>query len=113
MSKKLRLALRCYADKEGDQWQAFCLDLNLAAQAASFDEARRKLHSMIDEYVYDALAGEDQEHADYLLSRKAPFFCFAKYYWYLTLYKIGVMHDGIRRLFTEPVRMPRAPYKHA
>ncbi len=110
-----RLILRCYAEKEGNQWQAFCLDLGLAAQAASFDEAKHKLGHMIHEYVYDALAGEDKAHADTLLRRRASFGYWAKYYWYVFLCRIGSIHREIRRLFNEPLPLTinHRPYNHA
>lgn len=109
-----RLILRCFAEKEGNQWQAFCLDLGLAAQAASFDEAKNSLERMIREYVYDALVGEDRAHVDVLLNRRAPFSYWAKYYWYFALCKVGSIHKEIRRLFKEPLPLTvQRPYNHA
>lgn len=67
-----QLVVRCYAVKEQGSWVAVCVDFSLAAQGDSFDEVKQKLDLQIREYVYDALAGEDHEHAGYLLSRKAP-----------------------------------------
>ena len=78
--KPSRLVLRCYAEKVDNQWQAFCLDFTLAAQADSFEQARRKLEKMILAYVYDALAGEDRQHAGELLTRRAPLKYWAKYW---------------------------------
>jgi predicted RNase H-like HicB family nuclease len=69
--KPTDLVLRCYAEKAGDQWQAFCLDFCLAAQGDTLSEAKEKLESMIAEYVYDALAGEDRDFGPQLLSRRA------------------------------------------
>jgi 1,4-dihydroxy-2-naphthoyl-CoA synthase len=40
------LILHCFADKSGDQWQAFCLDLTLAAQGDTFEDARAKLDAV-------------------------------------------------------------------
>lgn len=72
--------VRCVANRVGDQWQAFSLEFGLAAQADTFPLARRKLDEMIRSYLYDALAGEDREHAEELLSRRAPWWAFARYY---------------------------------
>lgn len=72
--------VRCVANKDGDQWQAFSLEFGLAAQADTFPLARRKLDGMIQSYLYDALVGEDREHARELLSRRAPWWVFARYY---------------------------------
>ena len=70
--KVSQIYLRCYVEPSGGQWQAFCVDLDLAAQAESFAEAKEKLDRIINYYVYDALEGEDKAHAESLLCRKAP-----------------------------------------
>jgi hypothetical protein len=67
-----QLVVRCYAEPEGSQWVAVCVDLSLAAQADSLEEAKEKLDAQIREYIFDALAGEDRAHAGQLLTRKAP-----------------------------------------
>lgn len=74
------LLVRCVAYKTGDQWQVFSLEFGLAAQADTFAVARRKIEAMIQSYLYDALAGEDREHAGELLSRRAPWWAFARWY---------------------------------
>lgn len=74
------LLVRCVANKSGDQWQVFSLEFGLAVQADSFAVARRKMEAMLDSYLYDALAGEDREHAEELLSRRAPWWVFARWY---------------------------------
>ena len=103
-----QLVLRCYAEKAASgQWQAFCLDFDLAAQADTFEAARVKLDSMMSEYVYDALAGEDREHAHDLLRRRAPWWMWARYYWQTWLKRM----DPTRRPFREPI--PLVPAGHA
>jgi hypothetical protein len=94
-----KMVLRCYAKKEQGKWQAYCLDLCLAAQADNFEEAKRKLKEQIASYVYDAVAGPDQEHADYLLNRTAPFWFVLKYEAYVVLQHVGGMGDNVRRAF--------------
>lgn len=74
------LIVHCFYEKKDGQWQAFSLQFGLAAQADSFEEARRKLESMVRSYVYDALAGEDRDHAQELMSRKATRAVYVKYY---------------------------------
>lgn len=74
------LLVRCVANKTGGQWQAFSLEFGLAAQADTFAVVRRKLEAMLESYLYDALAGEDREHAAELLSRRAPWWVFARWY---------------------------------
>lgn len=99
--KPNNLLLRCFAKKEDDQWSAVCLDLCLAAQADSFEDARKKLEAHIIEYVHDALAGEDHEYADQLLNRKAPLSQWLEYYWYKLLIQMGQTKDSIHRLFNQ------------
>ncbi len=97
------LILRCYAERKDDQWQAYCLDLCLAAQADTFDEAKRKLSWMISDYLEEALVGEDKAYANQLLSRKAPLFSWIRYF-RLRLVRV---HKDFTRLFILPV--PLAP----
>jgi len=75
------LLMRCFAERIDGQWQAFCVDLNLAAQADSVAEVKAKLDSMIESYLFDALSGDDQEHAGDLLNRRAPVDIMVRYYW--------------------------------
>lgn len=90
-----QLFVRCFAERRGTQWQAFCLDFNLAAQADSFDEAKKKLEAQIDEYVHDALAGEDRAHAGTLLvRRKAPFSIRARYQAYRWAWRLRGLFPG-------------------
>lgn len=63
--------LRCYAKKDGDVFVAVCIDLCLAAQGETIQEAVQKLDSQIEFYVTDVMENE-KEYAEQLLSRKAP-----------------------------------------
>jgi len=74
------MKLRCYAQREGDQWVAVCIDFNLAAQADTYSAARRKLHEQVIWYFYDATAGDDKAHGMELLFRKAPASLLARYH---------------------------------
>lgn len=96
------LILRCYATNYVGVWEAFCLDLNLAAQGDSFTEVKAKLEAQIESYIVDALTVH-REYADQLLNRKAPFVLWARYYFLrsLTLFYRFVSHfskDGLSRL---------------
>lgn len=77
--RQFRFVIRCYAQRRGDQWQAFSLELGLAAQADTLLEVKRKLEIMIGCYVHDAVAGEDRDHAYELLSRRAPWWAYVQY----------------------------------
>ena len=71
--------LRCYAKKEQSHWVAVCIDLSLAAQADTANEAIEKLEAMIDSYINEAL-GIHKDYAKQLLSRKAPLSQMLSYY---------------------------------
>ena len=71
--------VRCYVKRSEDQWVAVCIDLCLAAQGDSLQEAKEKLESQVNDYVFEALT-VDREHARALLSRKAPLQNRAEYY---------------------------------
>lgn len=75
-----KLMLRCYAERKDSLWLAYCLDFSLAAQADTLDEAKTKLEAQIREYVHDALAGVDRPHAPLLLTRRAPWAYWFKYW---------------------------------
>ncbi len=75
------LIIHCLFERHGDQWQAFSLEFGLAAQASSIDEAESKLQSMVESYVFDALVGEDKEHASTLLKRRATMSVYVRYYY--------------------------------
>ena len=70
--KPIDLIVRCMAWRDGDLWIATSIDLGLAAQGHTRDEARDALHAQISTYVRDAMT-RDSSHVDVLLERKAPF----------------------------------------
>jgi hypothetical protein len=78
--KPIDLKLRCYAEQEENTtWFAICIDLNLAAQADTFEEVRAKLHTMVRDYVMEALT-VDAQHIEDLIPRKAPWPFLLRYY---------------------------------
>ncbi|MDD2558236.1 MAG: hypothetical protein RBR43_05675 [Desulfuromonadaceae bacterium] len=102
--KPRNLILRCYAEKKEAHWQAFCLDLNLAAQGDGLEDVKARLDEMINSYVYDATAGDDQEYAGQLLPRRAPLGFWLKYYWY----KLGYCaKSGFNKPFS--INLPMVP----
>lgn len=119
------LFVRCYAERKGIHWQAFCIDFSLGAQGDSLAEVKAKLEAQIREYVFDALCGEDREHSEYLFARRAPL-RFRLRYEYIRvlcglvrrLAKLAASHGASRRLregshvpFREPVPLVPA-YAH-
>lgn len=87
--RKHTIRVRSFAERLPDgQWQAFCVTFNLAVQADSLPEARRKLDKMVQDYIHDATKGEDREHCEMLLRRRAPLYFWMKYL--LTLFLVRV-----------------------
>ncbi|MEA1049250.1 hypothetical protein U5801_05445 [Lamprobacter modestohalophilus] len=75
-----QLRLRCYAEHQGPRlWVAVCIDLCLAAQGETCEEARNKLDAQIDQYVEEAFT-VDRAYFDQLIPRKAPLRQRVKYY---------------------------------
>jgi hypothetical protein len=97
------LFLRCFAERRDNQWQGFCIDLNLAAQGDSLEEVECKLEAMIADYVYDALAGEDRNHAFQLMHRKAPLSLRWRYYFYSFFTRCSSWKSEIVRTFREQI----------
>jgi hypothetical protein len=65
-------SLRCYAEgREGD-WEAICLDLDIAVQGRSFEEVFRSLQEGISLYL-ESVADLPPEEGRDLLHRPAPF----------------------------------------
>lgn len=61
----------CYAEGKTGNWEAICLDFDLAVQGKSFDEVYRELNVAISMYLEytNKLLKEDQRR---FLGRKAP-----------------------------------------
>lgn len=103
----VQLFVRCFAEKSGDQWQAFSLEFGLAAQADTLDEVRAKLDVMISCYFEDALVGEDAKHAELLLNRKSTLAVWCKYHLYYVLGRLRKQTSDRTKLFSET--LPLAP----
>lgn len=75
-----QLRLRCYAEQQGQNlWVAVCIDLCLAAQGETCQEARERLNAQIDTYVVDAFT-IDRAYFHQLIPRPAPLRQRLKYY---------------------------------
>jgi hypothetical protein len=107
------LTLRCYAEQEGEcLWVAVCIDLCLAAQGSSYREARRRLISQINVYVYDAMVGEDRAYAYQLLRRKAPLWQQIKYH-LIRARLAGLLFRHRMRIFISNLRLIPVSPRHA
>ncbi len=70
-------AFKCYAYRNGDRWSAICVDLDVAGDGESFEEAWNSLAICMELYL-DGLDGLPPEEGRRLLTRKAPFAVRAK-----------------------------------
>lgn len=83
----MALKLRCFAEKQGKLWVAVCVDLCLATQAYTADEAIAKLNAQVDDYLDEAFS--DRRFTQQMLSRKAPLSQRLKYRYYAACMYIG------------------------
>lgn len=60
-----------YAHGKPGEWEAICVDFDIAVQGTSFDEVRAMLNEAVASYVEDAMA-EAPADRDRLLNRHAP-----------------------------------------
>lgn len=81
---------------EGDGWVAVCVDLSLAAQGATAQEARARLHEQMVDYVTEALT-VDAEHAEALLSRRAPLYDRLRYQFWRAVSRRPRVRRGVGR----------------
>lgn len=64
--------LTCIARGREGQWEAICLDFNIAVSGNSFDQVRDTLSEAITYYIRDAMQ-EDERTREQLLNRRVPF----------------------------------------
>ena len=67
----MKNAFTCYAWGSDGDWEAICVDLDLAAQGGSLEEVRHEIGDAIETYIsyVDELPESERER---LLDRKAP-----------------------------------------
>jgi hypothetical protein len=69
----MRKSLVCFAHGHPGQWEAICVDFDLAVAGESFAEVQDSLSRAIEEYVALALQ-ENAHNREILLSRRAPWY---------------------------------------
>lgn len=92
------LVLRCYIKRTQGQWVAVCIDLCLAAQGDTRDEAHARLVAQIRSYVHEALT-VDKESADMLLTRKAPWPQRLEYATIVVAHKVRWLQSSLGQVF--------------
>jgi hypothetical protein len=65
-------SLHCYAEGRNGDWEAICLDLDIAVQGGSFEEVFGSLREAISLYLESVADLSPEERRD-LLQRRAPF----------------------------------------
>ncbi|MDT4330849.1 type II toxin-antitoxin system HicB family antitoxin [Methylomonas sp. MS20] len=103
--------LHCLAKKHDGYWSARCLDFTLYAVGDSLEEAKAKLIDQIDEYLYDAIEGDDKDYAPALLLRKAPWQDWAVFYIIDFLQRCRSLSEWLGEAFSPNI--PHGPYRHA
>lgn len=63
--------LLCIVHGHASEWEAICLDLDIAVTATSIAEAKRSLRAAVHDYIM-AANEESEPHRTALLSRRAP-----------------------------------------
>ena len=73
----MTLELRCYAYRDGQSWEAICVDLDIATFADSLEEVKASLATCIDMYLkrVSELPAEEQRR---FLTRRSPWHLRAK-----------------------------------
>lgn len=64
--------LRCYAEGRDGQWEAICLDLDIAVQGVSFEEVFHSLNEAVSLYA-ESLASLPENERRFLANRPVPF----------------------------------------
>ena len=77
----MRKVLRCTAEGRDGDWEAFCLDLDIAVQGRSFEEVFRALNEAIALHLETVLALPEADRA-HLLDRRAPLSLRLKFFGY-------------------------------
>ena len=71
------LTLQCYAYRDGDTWEAICVDFDIATFASSLDEVKASLVTCIELFL-EGVADAPPEDRRLLLRRRSPWHLRAK-----------------------------------
>ena len=71
------LDLKCYAYRDGDAWEAICVDLDIATFAPSLEEVKKSLAICIELYL-ERVAELSPQEQSHFLARKSPWHLRAK-----------------------------------
>lgn len=83
----MRHQIACYAEGRPGQWEAFCLDFDIAVHGQSFEDVFRDLNKAIAMYL-ETVATLPAEEKAHLLKRRAPLSIRMKFMWYALRYAL-------------------------
>ena len=83
------VSLRCYVRSEDGLYIAACLDLCLAVQADTMQEAKQQLHEQVIDYLIDAVKEKN------LVTRPAPLSEWLMYLWVLSVGRLSRIAGAI------------------
>ena len=94
--------LRCYAEGRDGDWEAICLDLDIAVQGQSFKQVSKSLVEAIELHISTVMTLPESERR-HLLYRPAPFSIRLKFLLY-ALRSLFTRRDGsgLRHQFEVP-----------
>lgn len=95
--------LHCYASGRDGEWEAICLDLDIAVQGESFEIVQRSLQEAVALYL-EAVADLPTEQQRHLLHRPAPLGVRLKFLGYALLSLAGMeTSNRYHHQFTMPL----------
>lgn len=98
-------AVLCVAEGSEGEWEAICLDLDLAVQGKSFDEVYQKLNDQV--YLYlDGVMALPKADRQRLLSRRAPLSVRLPFIWRILGSVIGRKNGRAHHEYTIPIGRP-------
>lgn len=99
----MEIEVRCYAYGAGNDWQAICVDLDIAVDGDSLREARNSLVSCIELYL-ERIAELPEEEQKQYLARKSPWLVRSKLAYKAWL--SNIMSRSAFQEFTIPSHFP-------
>ena len=92
---KMSRYLYCIAHGREHEWEAFCLDFDLAVQGRSFQEVSSLLTQAVENYMQEVAQQPDESVRRALINRRAPLHVRAMWRWRLALAALsGRSHTG-------------------
>ena len=91
-------------------WIAVCIDLNLAVERPSWEEALKAVRQQAQGYINAVLKTEDKASLSYLLPRPAPW---KDYFIYHVACAVGIVRQFKKLLICLSETLPLPQYSHA